>query len=115
MKYHIENECKLPELRTEMDSLYEAYKKENGKEPLYAIVWLENRICYDLQWPATVKLVQEVDEKEDEQIYMNFDGYADLKKWLYSTLEEDSDSEDIWRYENTEYRIEFMDRLLIDD
>lgn len=105
----------LPELRTEIDSLYEAYRKEAGKEPSYAGVWLEDKGYNNLPWAVNVKLSLVVDEREDEQIYMYFQGYADLKKWLYSTLREDSNSEDVWCYENPGHRIVFYDKLLLDD
>lgn len=115
MKYHLETDCRLPKLYTEIDSLYESYKKETGKEPLYATIWLEDKGGNNLPWQDTVKLIQDVDESEDEKIFMYFQGYTDLKKWLYSTLEEDSRSEDIWCYENPQQRIEFFDKLLLDE
>jgi hypothetical protein len=101
----------LPELRTETGRIYEEYKKVNGREPLYATIWLEDRGYNNLPRPETVKLSLDVDESEDEQVYMNFRGYADMKEWLYSTLEEDSKSEDAWCYETPEHRIEFFDKL----
>jgi hypothetical protein len=115
LRYHIENDYQLPELHTEIDSLYEEYRKENGKEPLYATIWLEDKGYNNLPWQDTVKLTLDVDEREDEEIYMYFQGYADLKKWLYSTLEEDSNSEDIWCYENLQQRVEFFEKLLLDE
>lgn len=115
LKYHIENDYRLPELHTEIDSLYEAYKKETGKEPLYATIWLEDKGYNNLPWQDTVKLTQDVDESEDEDIYMYFRGYPDMRKWLYSTLEDDSISEDVWCYENPEQRIVFFDKLLLDE
>ncbi len=101
----------LPGLRTETGRIYEEYKKANGREPLYAIIWLEDRGYNNLPRPETVKLSLDVDESEDEQVYMNFRGYTDMEEWLYSTLEEDSNSEDAWCYETPEHRIEFFDKL----
>jgi hypothetical protein len=101
----------LPGLRTETGRIYEEYKKTNGREPLYATIWLEDRGYNNLPRPETVKLSLDVDESEDEQVYMNFREYADMKEWLYSTLEDDSESEDAWCYETPEHRIEFFDKL----
>lgn len=115
LEYHAENDFNLPELRTEIDSIYTAYKEASGREPLYAEIWLEDKGYNNQPWPVTVKLSLDVDEQEDEQVYMYFLGYADLKKWLYSTMEEDSNSEDIWCYDNPGHRIVFMDKLLVDE
>jgi len=115
LRYHIENDCQLPALHTEIDSLYEAYKKETGKEPLFATIWLEDKGYNNLPWQDTVKLTLDVDESEDEDIYMYFQGYWDMKRWLYSTLEENSISEDCWCYENPEQRIVFFDKLIMDE
>lgn len=115
LEYHAENDFNLPDLRTEIDSIYAAYKKASGREPLYAQIWLEDKDYNNLLRPVTVKLSLDVDEQEDEQVYMCFRGYADLKKWLYSTMEEDSNSEDIWCYDNPEQRIVFMDKLFVDE
>ncbi|HML65258.1 MAG TPA: hypothetical protein PKC55_10540 [Dysgonomonas sp.] len=113
LKDYAKDDYELPELHTEIDSLYDAYKKEHVKEPLYATIWLEDKGYNNLPWQDTVKLT--LDEDEDEKIYMYFQGYADLKDWLYSTLREDSNSEDSWCYENPQHRIEFFDQLLLDD
>lgn len=115
LRYHIENDCQLPELHTEIDSLYETYKKEMGKEPLYATIWLEDKGGNNLPWQDTVKLTEDIVDGEDESIYMYFQGYVDMKRWLHSTLEDDSLSEDVWCYENPQQRIEFFDQLLLDD
>lgn len=115
LKYCIENNCQLPKLYTETDKIYEEYKQEQGSEPLYAEIWLEDKDYENLPRLVTVKLSLDVDEQEDEQVYMYFQGYADLKKWLYSTMEEDSNSEDIWCYDSPEQRIVFMDKLFVDE
>lgn len=109
LRYHAENDFILPKLHTEMDSLYEKYKKETGKVPLYARIWLEDRGFNNLPWQETVKLTKDVVENED--IYMHFQGYIELKEWLHSTLEADSNSEDVWCYENPEQRIQFMSEI----
>lgn len=115
MKYHLEIDCRLPKLHTETDRLYETYKMEIGKEPLYATIWLEDKGGNNLPWQETVKLTSDVDESEDEAIYMHFSGYEDLVRWLYSTLEEESRSEDIWCYENPQQRVAFFEKLLLDE
>lgn len=113
LKYHIENDRRLPELRTEIDSLYEAYKEEAGKEPLYAEVWLEDKGYNNQPWPVAVKLSLDVDEQEDEQIYMNFSGFEEMKQWLFS-LEDDKNSDVDWCYDDPQHRIVFTDKLCPD-
>lgn len=103
----------LPEPCTELDSLYEEYKKEAGKEPLYAEVWLEDKGYNNLPWPVAVKLSLDVDEQEDEQIYMNFSGFEDMKQWLFS-LEDDKNSDVDWCYDDPQHRIVFTDKLCPD-
>jgi|GEM_PF-2328189 len=115
LAYAAENDIRLPELRTEIDSLYETYKREYGEEPLYATIWLEDRDVNNGSWPETVKLTLDVVEQEDDRIYMYFDGYSDLKEWLYSTLDDNSLSEDCWCYGSPEQRIVFTDKLCSDE
>ncbi|WP_165044946.1 hypothetical protein [Dysgonomonas sp. ZJ709] len=111
LEYVAENDLQLPELRTEIDMLYEDYKKEFCLEPNYATIWLEDKEGNNLPGKEIVKLNLEVVEKEDEQIYMNFDGFNDFKNWLFSILEQDSESEDTWSYDYPEHRIQFFDTL----
>lgn len=98
----IAEEKQLPELRTEIDDLY----NEWPFEPSYAIIWMEDRGYNNQPWKVTVKLTKDIEENQD--IYMYFNGYNDLKAWLYSTLEEDSISEDCWCYDSLEHRVLFF-------
>lgn len=66
LKYYLAEEYKLPELRTEMDSIYEEYKREYGKEPLYATIWLEDKGHNNLPWQETIKLSSDIVDKEDD-------------------------------------------------
>jgi hypothetical protein len=110
----VSEELELPELRTEIDGIYAAYKEENGREPLYAEIRLEDKGYNNLPRPVTVKLTEDVDEQEDEHIYMSFSGFEELRQWLFS-LEGDKNSEDAWCYDSTEQQIVFTDKLCPDE
>ena len=106
-------EMQLPELRTEIDDLYNEYVLENSKKPLFADIWMEDAGGNNQPWRETVKLSLDVYPEEDEEIYMYFNGYDELKGWLYGTLNEDNKDSDRWCYDEPQHRIVFYSSLKI--
>lgn len=100
----------LPELRLEIESRYNDFIKQYGRPPLYVSVCLEDKSYDNQPWRETLKLSLDIKEGEDDKIYMYFNGFEDMKTWLWS-LENDEMSDNVWCYDSPQHQIEFFDEL----